>query len=411
MSEGVADISVESRNASSAASVSSAKLDSSTRILLALVILGIAARFVLWSISYGTSDVDLWEKVGRGCARHGIVATYIADPDCNQPPGQVIWADAACRAGHATHLGFARMFKLPMVLADVIVTLLLWRILRERTGLAFAAAVGAALYAWSPAAILLSAHHGNGDSVYAMLALLAVYLIDQRRADFLGGLALGAAINVKLIPVLLIPPLLLDFREPRRAMRLLAGLAIMAIPSLIVLARAPGAFYQHVLAYNSYVTGWGVQKILLDAMKEPAFSIAAESLSAMYHADGRYVVLGAVLLLALLQWRTRKLNRYQLASTTMALFLVLTPGFGIQYLVAVIPLMFAADVRRATVFSLMAALMLLTAYVPLWDGTLPIRTLGSWNPRGLAPTFGLLAWASLVEFTFQNFVHLRRREI
>ena len=66
-----------------------------------------------------------------------------------------------------------------------------------------------------PVRILVSGYHGNTDAVYAMLSLLAVYLLQDRNRPLLAGLALGLAINIKLIPVLLIPPLVLAAQSIR----------------------------------------------------------------------------------------------------------------------------------------------------------------------------------------------------
>src|SRR5205814_9830382 len=126
------------------------------------------------------------------------------------------WAQRHIHTGSYAFPWFPYLFKLAPIAADAVTCWLLWRIWHPRAGAIWAAAA-AAIYAWNPVAILISAHHCNTDSIYAMLCLAAVYVIESRRGSvgawFWGGLLLGAAINVKLIPVLLIPPLVILCRD------------------------------------------------------------------------------------------------------------------------------------------------------------------------------------------------------
>ena len=103
----------------------------------------------------------------------------------------------------------------------------------------------AAVYAWSPLAILLSAHHGNHDPVYAMLALLAVYLIDRHNAWLLAGLVLGAAINVKVISAALIPVIAAIAPDLRRLTPFAARSAADVAPFLCCTRSWPTRSAQH----------------------------------------------------------------------------------------------------------------------------------------------------------------------
>src|SRR5438552_10187970 len=151
------------------------------RRLLILAALGLAARVALLSVSYGTWDVLNWGRVGALTADEGLLRAY-NDFDCNQPPGQPLWAALSYRLSRATGGRFELFFKAPLVVCDALVLVLLWRVLAPRRG-ATAAALAVALYAWSPVSILITAHHGNLDPLYAALGLLAVYLIAEQRRD------------------------------------------------------------------------------------------------------------------------------------------------------------------------------------------------------------------------------------
>ena len=126
------------------------------------------------------------------------------------------------------------------------------------------------MYAWSLDAILVSGYHCNTDPIYAFFCLLCAYLLQNKRCHFLAGLALAAAINVKLTPVLLILPLLLWHRSWRSASKFVLGLAVGALPFVPVLVLAGKPFYANAIAYKSNPDNWGITCLLMQADKEPA---------------------------------------------------------------------------------------------------------------------------------------------
>jgi hypothetical protein len=295
---------------------------------------------------------------------------------------------------------FPFVFKQIDLLADVIVCWLLWKLLRPRFGPTVAAGA-AVLYAWSLNSILTTAHHCNTDPVYAMFCLLAVYLIEDRQRDFWGGVALAAAINVKLIPVLLILPLLLSYHERRPAIRFLAGVSIGVIPFIPVLLFQGDAFYRNALTYGSTVTNWGINYFLLETAREPRFSAVAQALIVRYFNVGRLLVVAVILLLSLRARRDSRIDRYTLAACTACLFLILAPGFGYQYMILALPLMFSTGrLLPATLFGLLSGLSLLITFWQNWQGGLPIDSFTLIGRVGPGPLYGLLAWATLIVFVF-----------
>ena len=174
------------------------------------------ARVVVAYVTWGSHDATQFQEFGRTVARFstGIIYLYRVDGMYNHPPALGYVCAAVFRLTHASldepdvksqrrpGMTFPFVFKQTDLMADVITCWLLWKILNPRFGAKWAT-LAMVLFAWSPTSILLTGYQCNDDPVYAMLCLLAVYLIEDRGRDFWGGLALAAAINVKLIPVLL----------------------------------------------------------------------------------------------------------------------------------------------------------------------------------------------------------------
>src|SRR5688572_14150946 len=179
----------------------------SVKLILAIAILGLIAREALAWISYGSADIGIMQYIARAIQDEGLIGLYRRDAGHNHTPVASLACAVIGWISELTRLPFSFVYKQPLIAADAIVCALLWKIWIHRNGNARHAAIVVAAYAWCPIAMLLAAHHGNFDPLYAMLCLLAAYVIDRHRAWFIGGLILGAAINVKLIPVLLVPVL------------------------------------------------------------------------------------------------------------------------------------------------------------------------------------------------------------
>jgi Gpi18-like mannosyltransferase len=285
------------------------------------------------------------------------------------------------------------VLKLPAIAADALVVALLAWVWLER-GDGSHARLAALAMALNPVAIIISGYHCNTDSVYAGLSLLSAYFVTHGRRFLLAGLALGAAINVKLIPLLLIPALLSMCRNWREARQLVGGLAIAAIPFLPLLA-APEAIYKNMVAYVPSVGRWGVGYFLRDFADSPRFSEVGLYLMRHYLKVGRIAIVVAVAMVTIVSWRTRRWNAYELCVIVYSIFLVLAPGFGTQYLIAVVPLLLAVSIPNAWVYSISGGLFLLLMYWSfLVSERLPLLTLfaPAPEPPGAGGLFGLLAW-------------------
>ena len=427
------------------------------RFLLTFILLGLALRFVLAAICWGTNDANTFGQFGFYITRDGLIETYLHDTWLNHPPIPSYWCAAAWRLTmplktvydtdigdsvlDASHIRqdtpgrwFSAVFKLPSLLADCATAWLLYRLWASRAGQTRALAVSA-MYAWSLVAILVCGYHCNTDPIYAFLCLLCVYLLQDRRASFLGGLALAAAINVKLTPVLLIPPLLLWHQCLKSAAKFILGLAVGALPFVPVFFFAGKAFYANAIAYKSNPDNWGITYLLMRFDHPPdglyEFVATDHPLARVYFNFGRYGVLaliGAWAVFARLRGRKGAASStlshrnglrskepaydtYTLAAVTLSIFLFFTPGFGVQYTVMVLPLLFAIWPGMANAYGLAAGLFIGIIYWAHWPGH-------HWPPdsqfKGMcpwpSPLYGLVAWGLLGYFMLRA-VFMRRDQL
>jgi Glycosyltransferase family 87 len=191
-------------------------------LLLAIGLIGVAARLSLWWVSTGTVDVKNWRRFGEEIANHGLAWTYSSDERFNHPPLIGLYVGAVWDITAGDPANFARLLKVPALIGEAIA---IFALMRRLGAPAFAA------YATAPAAILVSSYHGNTDSLYIAVILLAALAFQSERF-FWAGLLFGAALNVKLLPLLLLPLLLIAAPSRRALARMLAGLSIGTIPYL-----------------------------------------------------------------------------------------------------------------------------------------------------------------------------------
>jgi Gpi18-like mannosyltransferase len=379
------------------------------RFVWSCIAVGTLLRLALSFISFGSNDALIWEHIAARVQQSGLIQAYRTETFINHPPIPVLWARLSLALGGEPLEGaaagtvpiakswprpwFSFVLKLPAIAADALVVALVawvWLAWGDESQARFAALA----MALNPVAIIISGYHCNTDSVYAALSLLSAYLVSHDRRFFLGGLALGAAINVKLIPLLLIPALFSLCSNWREARRLVYGLAIAALPFLPLLA-APEALYRNMVAYVPSIGRWGVGYFLLDFSNTPRFSDVGYHLMRDYLKVGRLAIVVAVGVVTIASWRTKRWNAYELCLIVYSIFLVLAPGFGTQYLIVVLPLLLVVSISRAWTYSISGGLFLLLMYwSSLVSERLPLLTFLS--PSQEAPPagglFGLLAW-------------------
>ena len=352
-----------------------------------LLIIGIILRLVLSWYSIGSNDAYNWENHANSVIQNGLFNSYNSWW-MNHPPLSMEWHAFILLLVPITHLSFPFLCRLAPIAADIGCCWLLKQIVERRNGHT-AGWVASAAYAWCLTAVLISAYHTNTDSIYAFFSLLAAYFLDHKKQFFYGGLALAAAINVKLIPVVLIAPLFSLCHTRKEFIAFATGLAIGALPFLPPLIFIPQNFYHYVLGYNCFETTWGIMLI------NQHYHMSWYD---WFRAHGKYVISSSSFVLALISLYWRVWNAYELSAIAMALLLILANGFCVQYTVAVAPLIFSVSVAAGSIYGLIAGIFLFETYKGYWTGTIPFFS----NFRDLihpsAIGYGFATWVVLICF-------------
>lgn len=248
------------------------------------------------------------------------------------------------------------MIKLPAVAADVALTWLLFRTVVEGNRREIALYV-ALLYALNPVSILVTAYHGQFEAITLFLLVLAVWFWHVREQYRLSGTALGFAILNKTWPVVLLPVFLLRLRGWRA--RIIYALLALGIPVLfsvaylVVFDAGPLPMLRRALTHRGVPGYWGPGAILTPMAEDLAWlQPVVDGLFGMRN----WLLLAAI---AFALWRTRRQTVIDASLTLLLCMFAVTVGFGIQWLVWIVPFgLLALEDHWTKVYSVAGAFML-----------------------------------------------------
>jgi hypothetical protein len=283
----------------------------------------------------------------------------------NWPVLWIYFCAAALLVSDATGLAFSFLVKLGPIAADVsIAVLLCFGARRDRWWLPGLA------YALHPIAVLISGYHGQFDSLMLAPAFLAWRLFEARHIAR-SGLAMGLAVWFKPVPLVLLPvllPRLPTWRE--RAIYVVLSGAPAGLGTLPYLIRWPEDVAVNFLGYSSWFGMWGypVAWMAVEYLREqtipwwlPDPCCVSDPLRVMF-ALGRWVLLGALASAWIISYR-RGFSALHSIVLTFAVFYFATVGFGLQYLLWIVPFALAGRDRMLWPFTLSSTAVLVTAYL------------------------------------------------
>ena len=293
-----------------------------------------------------------------------------------------------------THLSFPFLFRLLSIVADAGSAVLIKDLLLD----SFAekkAYVMACLFAGAPLLIFLSGFHGNTDPVMIFFLILSVSLLSKGQGAWMAGAAFGMSCNIKIWPLILAPVLILHIRSFRDRMWFLSAAAVVAVlGSLPVLSTDPILVVERVLGYTSLFGHWGLSRLLS--------WVGPVSVLSFYASYGRYFVIIAVMAVAIwLHFKSDAGLAIKLGLVS-SVFLVLTPGFGIQYLSWYLPWVLFLGSEVTLIYLIATGAFMLHVY-SFWSDGFPWNladstVAGTW--RGFLVWHELLCWLCVVGCLF-----------
>ena len=377
------------------------------KALWVLAMLGYGIRIAIWLLSDGSNDIRTWRTFAEIIRDLGLAETYRSQTLFNHPPLMGWWSVVALDIADRRVLTFAQVFKIPSLVAEVITGFLLLTEWTKRGGLS-QARQALAVYGLSISCILISAFHGNTDAIYFCLTFASAYLLERGR-PLTAGSTLAAAMNVKLIPALLIFPLASRCARWADVRRFLAGSALGVLPFVVAVITFDGEqrshFVDNVFRYQSNRENWGVElAVRLGYGLTRSFS--ATLADALQRSGDWYAVHGAAVLFVgscvFACWhawwirghRGRPFDAYQLAALTFGGFLLLGSGFGVQYVGCIVAPLLAWSIWDGLLVSSMTGLFIGALYARFMVRWLPMASQHEPIPRSFIG-FSIIVWITV----------------
>jgi hypothetical protein len=354
---------------------------------------GVAVRLWLWWVSFGSTDIKIWGEHGSTLLANGLARTYESRTSFNHPPLIGLYVQWIWSWAQGDWMAVARAIKLPGLAGEALTLWALWRFASPR---AFAA------YALMPAPILVASYHGNTDCLYAALVLVAAIAFDKERY-FLSGVLWGATLNVKLLPLALAPLVVIGSPNWRAFLRIAAGASLGLLPFIPPALTAVSSMYRNMLTYNSNADNWGLLAILNLSLEMPNLAGLAHELRETFLAIGRYLILASVAGVALLSRFRTRLPMTEQVALGASLFLVLAPGFGVQYVAFAAPVLCFVSVSTGLWWGWASGLFIGVVYWIFLVQLQPMLSHFMTALPGPTPVLGMLAWAVLAHFVWTRF--------
>jgi hypothetical protein len=286
------------------------------RWLAAAFVLGALLRGYCILFTSGTGDLEDWQDHAQQVHDRGLIGYYHANSFANHPPFMSETAALLLRISTLTHIPFKIVFRAPFAVIDAANAFLLFALL-PRSKCRSLAVAG---YWLSPAAIIISAYHGNTDTAVPFFILLSIWLA-KRGGVAASGIAMGATLWIKTAGVLAIPPVLFSFRQWRARGVFLAAAILAALSTYLpALVQDYRIVIGNVFGYHGLVLQtsggnalWGPSALIFSVLPLQLWN--EQSLGRIFFALERSWLVALVAIAAVIWFRRRNRTVEQVCAT------------------------------------------------------------------------------------------------
>ena len=375
-------------------------------------------KLAIASSTLGTNDTVSFYNFARSLTQHGLEWTYSNSQIAiwptddgvllshshasafNHPPLVAYYLRLIYAVDHLPvfqdhGISFPLLLRLPGIIADFVVVLLLTR-LRRRLQLPTWSLV---LLALSPVALMVSGFHGNTDSVVVLFLVLAACMT-IRRAPIWCGVFLALSCQIKIVPLLLVPVFACFWFAKGKTLRFALPFGITSILlCLQALVGFPQLLVTNVLSYGSAWGCWGIT-YLLRLTGHPDLSVVRH-----YNLPTAEIVVMNALKIVLIAcvvaiaWRRRRVNGrglFQSLGLAWVAFFAFAPGVAPQYMVWLLPFVLVLSPAFTAIVMASSSVFLFVFYQTTAKGFPWYLALAIEETNAVTTPWALLPWAVLL---------------
>ena len=367
--------------------------------LILILILGAAVRLAISPFFCDYYDFSFWTSIAFDVRNgNGIYADY----DLWYPPvwgyviasvtplfdlfncvptmrlvEEVAWGAQGVGQGWVPSIGSIVIIKLPLIVADVINGLLIFKIARRLEFEEKTAVCAAAMWMFCPLTIWVSGGQGQFDSISLMFILVAFYSY-LKNSYLLCGMSIAAATLTKVFPALVVLPLMAliltrtDERKDNIRNTVLYAVGGIAMTALILLPQVIHGEMEFVLSFilpkfgGGYPTPSGFDYTAM-AMSVPSTLVPSGKNVPLYLIP-TYLVDLIITVFILAEKRFSDRHALLLVTASMCTFLMWMPAPGyIQYYVPIVGLLTMCMIMDDR-FRLLYMAIVVLAMIPMLAG-------------------------------------------
>jgi hypothetical protein len=375
--------------------------------IVGLALIASAVKLAIAYNTLGTNDAGFFHGFAKALNQHGLEWTYQHFRLFNHPPLTayylrgiyVLTEQEWCRE---LGIHFPFLFRLPGIVADFLVVLILLRLTRTNPRIPHWAL---ALFALSPVSIMVSGYHGNTDAVMVLFLAWAA-AASVWAMPILSGTLLALSCQVKVVPLLFLPALMFFWMTRGKGPRFLIAFAVLtALLWAEPLLNFPVVFVRNVLGYSSYWGTWGISYLL------HLTGLQAFSGDELFHLSFAQQMVSLTLKVAIgvfaliISWRRRHLPGTGLMNSIAYIWIVffaLAPGGGAQYLIWLAPFILMLSAPFYACLLVASSIFLFRFYdvishgLPWFAGNSTAELVRFWAPWTLLPWTVLIIGATVL---------------
>jgi len=386
-------------------------------LVFAVALLSLFMKLLFSFYVIGTNDILSNRTIShiiQSCGTFKLYEYFIDGCYYNHPPLTLWLLVFVSLMERFTVLSFPYLFRLIPIIADFLSIFVIWGLLNiyeERSKIVICLAC-----VLSPINFFVSAFHGSNDAILIFLILLSIYFMEKKNHR-IAGLFFGLSLCIKIVPIILIPLFVFYPRIRKEKLRFIGYAACFPLLVFVpYLAKEYHQIVRGVFSYKSLVGIWGITSFLKGIYTNP--SIHENLRTAAYKIFQWQVIYFRFYFLILVAVASRYfidkkgINLTEGVFFIFCLFFVLTPGFGVQYLVWLSFFSLVVSLPLGILYALLGGFFLYRVYL-FWGAWVPPFFANSWRYgqwSGFERTLDIALWCMMVLMLTKFIVDISRRQ-
>lgn len=341
-----------------------------------IILIALILRLIIAATFFGPWDTESVYVVSDLLQKGSLV--YNETWRHNNPPTLLWIIGSLSWVANTTHIPLSFLFKIPFILADIGLGILIYKILRSERKAVKTAIFLSSLFLLNPLPILISSYQGQLDSLFLFFTLLSSFILSRAgkitfKTVVFSSFFLGIACTIKLIPLALLPLFLLYLLRSdkisgdiylKKTLYICTFTLMIFLPLILEFIPYLSVWDGIVLHVFRYQTAWSLWGVSLVLRKLQEIFFPTSSFFAQIIAVSKIQSL-SIFSVVLISYLVILFNKWSLTKSVLFIFLIeyaVSSYLAPQYLVWILPFFILEYLKKGLFFYSFTAYSLLTFF-------------------------------------------------